>query len=260
MCLGAKARKMSSSDKKEFKSQTGRTWTKLEMKALGSPEAFPQARKADFSPATSDLPAERSAFIPFPKGGQRSLREEAERILRKAEERASHLEIEAYEKGFAQGEKDGFELGTKKAMKAIENMEVLLRSLSQMRGDIIRQQEREILNLIFSVLKKILHDQMVLDEKVIRETVLQALALATDRSAVSIRLNPEDCASVENLKPDFFSKIKEMRTLKVVQDPSIQKGGCLLETPCGNVDARIDTQLECIQQSLDETFEQGCHE
>jgi flagellar assembly protein FliH len=247
----AKARKMSSFDQKGFKSKVEKPWSKLEMKALGAPEA----RKTDFSPALADPLAnplaDHAAFIPFPKGGQRSLREEAEAILRKAEERASHLEIEGYEKGFAQGEKDGFELGAKKATKVIEKMETLLRSFSQMREDIIRQHEREILALILSVLKKILHDQVVLDEKVIRET---------DRSAVSVRLNPEDCVSVENLKADFFSRIKELRTLKIVQDPSIKKGGCFLETPCGNVDARLDTQLECIQQSLEETFEQGNHE
>jgi flagellar biosynthesis/type III secretory pathway protein FliH len=256
----AKARKMSSFDRKGFKSKVGKTWSKLEMKALGAPKNAPESRKTDFSPALADPLADHAAFIPFPKGGQRSLREEAEAILRKAEERASHLEIEGYEKGFAQGEKDGSELGTKKAMKVIEKMETLLRSFSQMREDIIRQHEREILALILSVLKKILHDQVVLDEKVIRETVLQALTVATDRSTVSVRLNPEDCVSVENLKADFFSRIKELRTLKIVQDPSIQKGGCFLETPCGNVDARLDTQLECIRQSLEETFEQGSHE
>jgi len=260
LCLAAKARKMSSFEKKGFKSQAGTTWSKLEMKALGAPDVVPEARKADFSPTLADPLAEHTGFIPFPKGGQKSLREEAEKILRKAEERASHLEIEGYEKGFSQGEKDGVELGTKKAMKVIEKMEALLRSFSQMREDIVREHEREILTLVFSVLKKILHDRVTLDEEVIRETVLQALTLTTDRSAVSIRLNPEDCASVENLKADFFSEIKELRTLKIVQDPSIKKGGCLLETPCGNVDARIDTQLECIQQSLEETFERGNHE
>ena len=188
------------------------------------------------------------------------MREEAEAILRKAEQRASHLEIEGYEKGFTQGEKDGLELGTRKAMKVIENMETLFRSFSQLREDIIQQHEKEILALVLSVLKKILHEQVVLDEKVIRETVLDALSIATDRSAVSIRLNPEDCISVENLKADFFSRIKELTTLKIIQDSSVKKGGCFLETPCGNVDARLETQLECIQQSLEETFEQGNRE
>ena len=256
----AKARKMSSSDKKGFKTAVGKTWSKLEMRSLAAPEVAPEPRGADFSPALLDPIAGHSAFIPFPKGGQKCLREEAETILRKAEERASHLEIEAYEKGFAQGEKDGSELGTKRAMKVIENMETLLRSFSQMREDIIRQHEKEILALVLSVLKKILHEQVALDEKVIGETILQALSMATDRSAVSIRLNPEDCVSVENLKADFFSRIKELRTLKIVQDSSVKKGGCFLETPCGNVDARIDTQLECIRQSLEETFEQGNRE
>jgi flagellar assembly protein FliH len=246
---------MSSFDKIGLTQLAGKNWSKLEGKSSGPPEIAPGARKADFSPTLKN-PSADPAFIPFPKGGQRILREEAETILRNAQERASQLESEGYDKGFIQGEKDGFELGTRKAMKVVENMETLSRSFGQLREDIIRQHESEILALTVAVTKKILHDQVVLDEKVVRETVLEALSVATDRSAVCIRLNPEDCASVENLKADFFSRIKDLRTLKIVQDSSIKRGGCFLETPCGNVDARIDTQLECIQQSLRENFDQ----
>ena len=52
---------------------------------------------------------------------------EIEDILREAQEKASALEREAYEKGFAQGEKDGVELGQRKALKLLENIENLLK-------------------------------------------------------------------------------------------------------------------------------------
>jgi len=37
----------------------------------------------------------------------------------------------------------------------------------------------------------------------------------------------------------------------VTSDPSITRGGCFLETPYGDVDARVETQLEKIYQSLE---------
>jgi flagellar assembly protein FliH len=42
--------------------------------------------------------------------------------------------------------------------------------------------------------------------------------------------------------------------MTVTSDPSITRGGCLLETPYGDVDARIETQFDMIHQSLESAY------
>jgi len=74
-------------------------------------------------------------------------------IMEKASEKASMLEREAYEKGFAQGEKDGLELGAAKALKVVENIENLLNEIGCLRTEII------------NCMKKILSDLFVLLQK-----------------------------------------------------------------------------------------------
>jgi len=123
--------------------------------------------------------------------------------------------------------------------------------MSNLRKEILQQYERQILELIFSIAKKIIHHQIGSDEKAIEDTVLKALHLAFEKSKIALRVNPEDFDYVERLRPEFFAKFKELKSIVVTSDPSITRGGCFLETPYGDVDARIETELEMIYQCLE---------
>jgi flagellar assembly protein FliH len=212
---------------------------------------FEKEDKADFISLTTEE-GEKSDFIPFEEGeGNYKKKKEAEDILKDAHEKAALLEREVYEKGFAQGEKDGLELGEKKAVKVIENIENLFNDIHHLKKEILRQYEERILEIIFIIAKKILHDHIALDEKAIKNTVFKALNLTTEKTEIILRVNPEDFDFVERLRPEFFSKFKELKSIIVTSDPSITRGGCFLETACGDVDATVETQLEKIYQSME---------
>ncbi len=196
---------------------------------------------------------EKGDFIPLEQGEDNyKKRQEAEDILKDAHKKVALLEQEAYEKGFAQGEKDGLELGEKKAIKVIENIENLFLEISHLKKEILKQYEKEILELIFAIAKKIIHDQITLDEKAIKNTVFKALNLTAEKSEIVLRVNPEDFDFVERLRPEFFTKFNELKSIMVTSDPSITRGGCFLETSYGDVDATVETRLEKIYQSLEE--------
>jgi flagellar assembly protein FliH len=197
-------------------------------------------------------------FIPL-TGKQKAFpvdRDACERILKEAEDRAAHLEREGYDKGFSQGEKDGFELGLKKAEKVVANLERLLGAMSALKQDLVRTYEREIVNVIFAIAKKIVCDQALRDDSLVQRTVLKALHLAADRSEISLRVHPDDVQWIETVKPEFFSEFKELKHLVVTPDPSLIRGGCTLESPSGEVDGRIETQLEEVYQVMDEAFKE----
>ena len=194
---------------------------------------------------------EKKDFILLKEGEENfKKRKEAEDILKDAHKKVALLEQEAYEKGFAQGEKDGLELGEKKAIKVIENIENLFIEIGNLKKEIIKQHEKEILELIFAIVKKILHDHVDIDEKTIKDIVVRALNVTTEKSEIVLKVNPEDFDFVERLRPEFLTKFKELKSITATSDPSITKGGCFLETPYGDVDATFETQLERISQSL----------
>jgi flagellar biosynthesis/type III secretory pathway protein FliH len=179
-----------------------------------------------------------------------------ERLLKEAAERAAHLEREGYDKGFLQGEKDGFELGLKKAEKTVEALHTLLRELSALKQDLVRSHEKELVNIVFAIAKKIVWDQGLRDESLIQRTALKALRLASERSEICLRVHPDDLRWIEKVKPEFFAEFKDLKHLVVTPDPSLDRGGCLLESPCGDVDGRIETQLQEVYQVIDEAFKE----
>ena len=173
----------------------------------------------------------------------------------RSKENIASIEQEAYEKGFVQGEKDGFELGEKKAVKVIENIENLFNEITHLKYDILKQYEKEILELIIAVAEKIVHHEVKLDDTIVKSAIFDALELAVEKSKVVFNVNPDDYDYVEKLRPELFNQNKELKSIVVSSNPSVTRGGCFLETPYGNIDATIESMLEKISHSLQESVE-----
>ena len=93
-----------------------------------------------------------------------------------------------------------------------------------------------------------------MDNQIVREAILEAFSVAVVRSEVSVRVNPEEVEYVKEIRPEFFDRISELRSITIESDPSITHGGCFMETAFGNVDARLETQLEKITKAVEQAF------
>ena len=182
--------------------------------------------------------------------------EKDNRAIEEVKKRASLIESEAYEKGFAQGEKDGFEMGSKKSEKIVDRIHGMLQDMLAYRHEFIKRYENEILHLICTVAGKVVRETIKVDNQVVREIILDAFKLAADRSEVTVRVNPEDVEYLKEIRPEFFDRIKELKSITIESDPSITRGGCFMETAFGKVDARIETQLEKIGNAVEQAFEE----
>jgi len=222
------------------------------------PFDFFPARGTNENMAVFTLPQEggmeKTVFNRVDRRGNFLKNEGPDDIMEKAREKASMLEREAYEKGFAQGEKDGLELGAAKALKIVENIENLLGEMGSLRTGIVELHEKDIIELICAVAEKVVHHQVALNGTTIRETVIRAIQLATEKRSILLRVNSEEFAYIEQLRPELFQRFNEITSIKVVSSPSVKRGGCFLETQCGDVDARIETQMEMISRRLEEAY------
>ena len=200
---------------------------------------------------------EKSEFIPLDAVGEKYKETNGVReLFTEVQDKAALLEQEAYEKGFAQGEKDGLELGEKKATKTVEKIDSLLVEMGCLKEKMIKQSEKEILDIILAITEKVIHHQIGSTDKAINQTILNAVSFAAEKSKIGLRVNPEDYEFVEKLRPDLFKRFKELKTMTVTADVSVSRGGCFLETLYGDIDAGLEAQMEMIRQCLDESFNQ----
>jgi len=242
---------------KNNRKSTGKeeSWHKYEMESFEPYKFQKQGRKNDFVSLDTGE-GERSNFVPLEAWDNADSKKEGiEDDLLGTQENIASIEQEAYEKGFAQGEKDGFELGEMKAVKIIENIENLFNEMTNLKHDILKQHEKEILDLIFAVAEKIVHHEVRSKESVIKNAIFDALKLAIEKSKVVFNVNPDDYDYVEKLRPELFNQNKGLKSIVVTSDPGVSRGGCYLETPYGNIDATVESKLENIHQCLQESVE-----
>ena len=227
-------------------------WSRYEMQPLESFSLAPPENQSDFISLQVDA-VDSADFIPLVDDPQKTQRPHGNDQASRQDQLAS-IEREAYEKGFAQGEKDGLELGQAKADKLIHNLEILLEEIGHLKTRLGKQYEKEILDLVFTVAKKVIQTQLLFDESAVRDTIRSALALTAERRNIVLKINPEDFEYVEKIRPDLFTEQPNLKSLTVTADTAIGRGGCVLETPSGDVDATIETQLGRIYQSLNEAY------
>ncbi len=232
----------------------------LEMESFDISDSRPaqDTRRSTFAPSYAGSGGHNAfRFMPLFNGmEEEDDGEKANVIVEEAKRRASLIESGAYEKGFAQGEKDGFEMGSKKVEKILDRILGTLQDMVAYRQEFIKKYEKEMLHLIRAIAEKVVRVAVRVDNQIVRETILEAFSFAADRSEVIVRVNPEELEYVKEIRPEFFDRISELKSITIESDPSITRGGCFMETTFGNVDARLETRLQKITKAIEHAFEE----
>lgn len=160
------------------------------------------------------------------------------------------LEREAYEKGFASGEKAGFDLGVKKAEVLFSGLSKILDELSDFKTTLYVPCEREMVELALAIARKVIHREVEKKDSVL-DCVRVAIKSVVAAGEILIKVNPKDLEILNNNKNEFarFSGAGA-KGLKIEADPEIEKGGCVIETSYGEVDASIGSVLADIEEKL----------
>lgn len=167
---------------------------------------------------------------------------EAERIRKAAETLRAGVESvreQARREGFAKGEAAGKALVT----------EQLLR-LDRMREEFFSKAEPEIIRLVLAIAEKLIGQIAAERPDTVKGVVRQALERSIgDR--ITVKLNPEDYRTVMSEGYEFRDVLDRTKRLLFKEDETIHKGGCVVETEVGTIDAQIETQLEAIRKALE---------
>ena len=98
--------------------------------------------------------------------------------------------------------------------------------------------------------EKIVARTVDLDASVLAEMVGHALATARARSGVVLlRVHPDDQAALETARPALAARLAAAVELRLVADPEVGRYGCVVETPTGRLDARLETQLAALERA-----------
>ncbi len=154
--------------------------------------------------------------------------------------RAVDDEVEALAKA---AQEAGQKLGSSKA-------EQLQEKLGTLEETLMKDKEAEIIHTALEVAKQLLNAEMAAAKDTIVLVAKAALSATSEASEIRLRAHPQDAATLKASKAELIGALGRASDLEIQEDRLVEKGGVLIQTESGVIDAQLTTQLEEIARAL----------
>lgn len=178
-------------------------------------------------------------------------------------EELESIRQEAYNEGFAIGEKEGFHSTTLKVRQEAEtalaakvaSLELLMANLFEPIAEQDTQIEKSLVDLVQHIAKQVIKRELAIDSSQIEHVMRDALKLLPlGVENVRLYVNPQDFAQVKALRE------RHEETWRIVEDESLLPGGCRVETEHSRIDASVESRVTQVMAKLfDQLHEQALH-
>ncbi|MCD2332242.1 flagellar assembly protein FliH [Borreliella americana] len=175
---------------------------------------------------------------------------EIERLAREYEEKLKTDLDMAIAKGREEGYSKGYESGFEDFDKVMRKLHAIIASLIAERKSILESSSGQIVSLVMQIAIKVIKRITDSQKDIVLENVNEALKRVKDKTHITIRVNLDDLDIIRHKKSDFISRFDIIENLEIIEDPNIGKGGCIIETNFGEIDARISSQLDKIEEKF----------
>ena len=178
-------------------------------------------------------------------------------------EEVESIRQEAYNEGFAVGEKEGFHSTTLKVRQEadvaltakLRALESLMLNLFDPIAEQDTQIEKALVGLVQHIAKQVIQRELAIDSSQIEHVMREALKLLPlGVGNVRLYINPQDFELVKALRE------RHEETWRIVEDAALLPGGCRVETEHSRIDATVETRISQIMAKLfDQLHEQALH-
>lgn len=164
---------------------------------------------------------------------------------------------DAYAKGFADGQQklkmDLDKEYADKLYRKYEEVYHIIEDFDEKLKEYEQSFERLVVGTAVELARKIIKRE-VQNETMINDVVKDAISKVVGANEVRIKFHPIDLKELNTYSRNLINS-SSFSKVKLEEDDRIERGGCLIETEIGNVDARISTQLEELRRKLEESID-----
>lgn len=165
------------------------------------------------------------------------------------EVRIQEREQLAFERGRREGEKALSEQLLRQRSELIELQNGVLNTLQQAISQVTRECEGAMVALALEIAGKLVAD-LPLSSEMVEAAVREALANVEQQGRLTVSLNPMDFELLQQANAPILLTDVGGERLCFQTSPKVSRGGCLVQTNFGVVDARRETKFEALKQSL----------
>lgn len=177
----------------------------------------------------SDVKIENEIVSEDAKAIIQKAKEEVEKLLKKNDEEIQVRVQEAKETGTKKGYEKSQELKDK-----LQKLEALI--LSEVNDGVVQA--------AFSVAENILNASVAAFPSAVLSVTQTALSEIPDATHIWLRVNPVDAHIFVQNKQKIIDGLERVKDIDIREDKQVARGGVLIQTESGVIDAQIKTQIE----------------
>jgi len=175
---------------------------------------------------------------------------DAEKIIQDAHSEEQKIKSSAKDEGFKQGHDEGYATGESEISRLVERLHKMVEAVMLRREEILKETEQQIVELVILMTRKVVKIISETQKTTIMSNVLAALKKVKTRGVVTLHVNLEDLRLATANVDEFIKRVENIQGITVVEDSTVEKGGCIVETDFGAIDARISSQLNELEDKI----------
>lgn len=193
-------------------------------------------------------------------------RAHASRILAEAETRADKLaesrKHEGYQQGLAEGRRQGLEQARQEARQAArqaaqaeltqlrEALAAGLAEYERRRHSLVAQAEAGLIELAVAIAGRVCKICVDASTEPVQANIRALLEMVKHHHDVELRVSPTEHELLANVVPELARRCAEFEHVTLRPDVAVARGGCILHTRDGRIDASVAGQLDRIAAAI----------
>lgn len=201
------------------------------------------AREQPANPTANPSQATLYAFEHLQPSAPPDPRAPQQAILR-AHAEADAIRTRAHEEGFQQGLAEGKQQGEAAVQSATLALGKALDEIHEQREQMIDALARDAVELALDLAAKVLHGALDVQPQRVIDVVRDALRPIADRRRITVLVDPEDLEIVTSEIESLRAQAGGIELCEVQADRRVGRGGAIVRTSEGEVDACVQAQLQ----------------
>lgn len=188
------------------------------------------------APNTTIVPAEEFSTLMEASEVLHQIQEEADKYRMQIAVEQEQIKEQAKQEGF----EEGFKAWTEHIAK-----------LEQEIASVRKSMEKMILPVALKAAKKIVGREIELSEDTVVDIVANSLKAVSQHKKIVIYVNKKEIELLEKQKQRLKGMFEQLESLSIRERDDIERGGCVIETEGGIINARIENLWRVLEQAFE---------
>lgn len=152
--------------------------------------------------------------------------------------------------GYEEGRKAGYETGMAEARRVMQQFDKAIADAVNSREKMLEEAKQKVLDLVLKISRKVTFDAIDIDREKTAQMIAGIINTLSDRSSLKILVHPDFLPIVEQNLEQYLTGSTMIKNLSIEADTRVRQGGCFIQTPSGDIDARLESQFEIIESTM----------